>query len=244
MFSLWLACAASASNFWLPNSVVSTHVETMRLADARVEYVTELADARVEYVTEIAAAPQRVWDLVSDIATSARHSPELQEVEWLDGAEGPAVGACFSGRNRNSGLGEWRTVSRVAQLSQERVFQWEVVHYNDRRPRRAAGRLDVHPGTARRRLRQPPAARHALRLGPRPMHEVVERYPDREEQIIDGRLALLRTGIEQALAGVKAEAEAQSEITAYGTTQRDRSSNAYGPGTGGCCVQRAGMNSA
>ncbi|MFE5026268.1 hypothetical protein ACFRAO_23870 [Streptomyces sp. NPDC056656] len=72
---------------------------------------------------------------MSDIATSARHSPELQEVEWLDGADGPAIGACFAGRNRNRnpGLGEWRTVSRAAQLEEHRIFQWEVVYCNDRR---------------------------------------------------------------------------------------------------------------
>ncbi|MFI2200898.1 SRPBCC family protein [Streptomyces sp. NPDC020192] len=167
-----------------------------------------LADARVECVTEIEAAPQRVWELVSDISTSARHSPELQEVEWLDGAEGPAVGACFSGRNRNSGMGEWRTVSRVAQMSEQRLFEWEVVRYNDRRHGEplAVWTYTLEPladGSGTR-------LRHGMRFGAArgPMHDAVERYPDREEQIIDGRLALLRTGIERTLAGVKAEAEA------------------------------------
>ncbi|ARP71398.1 SRPBCC family protein [Streptomyces pluripotens] len=168
-----------------------------------------LVDACVECVTEIAAAPRQVWELVSDISTSARHSPELQEVEWLDGAEGPVVGACFSGRNRNSGLGEWRTVSRIAQVSQERVFQWEVVRFNDRRHGEPLAiwtyTLEPLEGGSGTRLR------HGMRFGSArgPVHEFVERHPDREEQIVDGRLALLRTGIEQTLAGVKAEAEAE-----------------------------------
>jgi uncharacterized protein YndB with AHSA1/START domain len=167
-----------------------------------------LADGpHVECATEIAAPPERVWELVSDISTSARHSPELQEVEWLDGATGPAVGACFSGRNRNDGLGEWRTVSRIAQMSEPRVFEWEVVHYNDRRHGEplAIWTYTLEPladGSGTR-------LRHGMRFGSArgPLHEVIERYPEREEQIVDGRLALLRTGIETTLAGVKAEAE-------------------------------------
>ena len=43
----------------------------------------------VECEIEVAAGPERVWRLVSDISTSARFSPELWEVEWLDGAEEP-----------------------------------------------------------------------------------------------------------------------------------------------------------
>jgi hypothetical protein len=167
-----------------------------------------LADGpHVECATEIAAEPRRVWELVSDIATSARHSPELQEVQWLDGADGPVVGACFAGRNRNAGLGEWRTVSRVAQLSEPHVFQWEVVHYNDRRHGEplAIWTYTLEPlGNAGTRLM------HGMRFGPArgPLHDVIEHYPEREEQIVDGRLALLRTGIQTTLAGVKAEAEA------------------------------------
>ncbi|WP_328537727.1 SRPBCC family protein [Streptomyces sp. NBC_00344] len=162
----------------------------------------------MECEIEIAVAPERVWDLVSDIATSARHSPELQEVEWLDGADGPVVGACFAGRNRNGGLGEWRTVSRIAQLEEHRTFQWEVVHYNDRRHGAplAVWTYSLQPlpdGTGTR-------LQHGMRLGTSqgPLQEFIAQHPDREEQIVDGRLALLRTGIETTLAGVKADAEA------------------------------------
>ncbi|MDX3128387.1 hypothetical protein PV367_00855 [Streptomyces europaeiscabiei] len=34
---------------------------------------------------------------MTDIALPARLSPELQRVEWLDGAEAPMVGARFAG---------------------------------------------------------------------------------------------------------------------------------------------------
>ncbi|MER5907567.1 SRPBCC family protein [Streptomyces mirabilis] len=45
----------------------------------------------------IEADPSRVWGLVTDIGLPARLSPELQRVEWLDGAEGPCGGGVFRG---------------------------------------------------------------------------------------------------------------------------------------------------
>ncbi|OIJ92690.1 hypothetical protein BIV24_13165 [Streptomyces colonosanans] len=167
-----------------------------------------LADGpHVECEIEISAEPKRVWELVSDISTSVRHSPELQEVEWLDGADGPAVGARFSGRNRNDVLGEWRTVSRIVEMVEQCSFRWEVV-YGDRTSGEALAIWTyllepVAEGSGTR-------LRHGMRIGPArgPLHDFVEKYPEKEEQIIDGRLALLRTGIEATLAGVKAEAEA------------------------------------
>ena len=33
-------------------------------------------------------------------------SPELQSVEWLDGATEPSVGAAFVGRSKHEALGE------------------------------------------------------------------------------------------------------------------------------------------
>lgn len=170
-----------------------------------------LADGpHVECQIEIAAPPDQVWGLVSDISTSARHSPELQEVTWLDGAEAPAVGACFSGRNRNEALGEWHTVSRIAEVEEPRAFRWEVVYAEER----AGG----EPLAIWTYLLEPVAGggtrlRHGMRIGTArgPMHTFVEKHPERETEIIAGRLALLRDGIEATLAGVKSEAEARAE---------------------------------
>jgi hypothetical protein len=167
-----------------------------------------LADGpHVECEIEIVAEPKRVWELVSDISTSTRYSPELQEVEWLDGAEGPAVGACFAGRNRNDHLGEWRTISRVVEMTEPRTFRWEVI-YGDQENAEALAiwTYTLEPAAEGSGTR----LRHGMRIGAArgPLHDFVEKYPEKEEQIIDGRLALLRTGIEATLAGVKAEAEA------------------------------------
>ncbi|WP_159668994.1 SRPBCC family protein [Streptomyces mexicanus] len=167
-----------------------------------------LADGpHVECDIEIAAAPEKVWRLVSDITTSARYSPELQEVEWLDGAPAPAAGARFAGRNHNETPGEWRTVSRIVEMDEPRLFEWAVV-YPDRRDGEPLAlwtyRLEPIGDGAGTRLW------HGMRIGPArgPLHEFAEKHPDREEAIVDGRLALLRTGIGATRAGVRAEAEA------------------------------------
>lgn len=53
----------------------------------------------------MATAPERVWELVSDITSTGRFSPETFEAEWLGGATGPAVGARFRGHVRRNGWG-------------------------------------------------------------------------------------------------------------------------------------------
>ena len=57
------------------------------------------------------AAPERVWNLVSDVTKIGRYSPETFEAEWLDGATGPAVGARFRGHVKRNGRGPtyWTT---------------------------------------------------------------------------------------------------------------------------------------
>ena len=61
----------------------------------------------VQVQTWIDAPPQRVWALVSDVELMPTMSKELQSIEWLDGATGPAVGARFTGHSKHEALGEW-----------------------------------------------------------------------------------------------------------------------------------------
>lgn len=51
------------------------------------------------------AAPEIVWDLVSDVTRIGEFSPETFEAEWLGGATGPAVGAYFRGHVKRNGIG-------------------------------------------------------------------------------------------------------------------------------------------
>ncbi|MEV6734992.1 SRPBCC family protein [Streptomyces sp. NPDC051364] len=164
----------------------------------------------------VEAAPSQVWGLVTDIGLPARLSPELQRAEWLDGAEGPAVGARFAGYNRHRMIGEWRTVSHVVLLEDQRVFGWAVVdpdgRYGDPVPDPAlplaTWRFELDPEGAGTRLRQ------IARIGPgrSGVSLAIDRTPEREEEILAFRLAELRANMEATLRGLKALAEEADQL--------------------------------
>ncbi|MFF0435397.1 SRPBCC family protein [Streptomyces sp. NPDC004327] len=166
---------------------------------------------RVECEIHVEAPPARVWALVTDIHLPARLSGELQRVAWLDDADGPAVGARFEGYNHNEMIGEWRTVSHVVELDERRVFAWAVTDADGRygeptldpaKPL-ATWRYELEADGAGTRLRQ------TALLGPNRsgVTLAIERWPDREEEIVAYRVRELRAAMEAALLGIKALAE-------------------------------------
>lgn len=66
----------------------------------------------------IDAPPDAVWELVSDVTKIGRYSPETFEAEWLDGADGPAVGARFRGHVKRNGKGPiyWTSCTVTASV--------------------------------------------------------------------------------------------------------------------------------
>ena len=66
----------------------------------------------------MAASPEKVWELVSDVTSIGRYSPETFEAEWLEGATGPAVGAKFRGHVKRNGKGStyWTTCTVLASV--------------------------------------------------------------------------------------------------------------------------------
>lgn len=70
---------------------------------------------------KVNAAPEKVYDLVSDVRRMGEWSPECRRCEWLDGATGPAVGARFKGSNKN-GFIRWSTKPRVVVADEGREF--------------------------------------------------------------------------------------------------------------------------
>lgn len=155
----------------------------------------------VEAVVHVAAPPERVWPLVSDIFLIAELSRELQEVRWLPGYTGPAVGARFHGRNRHPEAGEWRTTSHVVQCQPPRVFAWAV---EDPADPSAIWRFELTPRAGGTELRQ------WVQLGPGPslLTEVIATMPDQEERIVAGRLREFQAAIEANLTAIKARVEA------------------------------------
>ncbi len=71
---------------------------------------------------EIAAPPEVVFAAISDITRMGEWSPECYLAEWKDGATEAAVGAVFTGHNRN-GDKEWVIDAEVVDLvPNERFF--------------------------------------------------------------------------------------------------------------------------
>jgi hypothetical protein len=71
----------------------------------------------------IDASPGAVYDLVADVTRTPEWSPEILACEWVDGAEGPAVGARFKARNKVSWM-TWsnKPVVEVAAPGREFAF--------------------------------------------------------------------------------------------------------------------------
>ncbi len=70
----------------------------------------------------IAAAPEKVYELISDVTRMGEWSPETVGAEWLDGASGPAAGARFKGRNKRRM--PWATTSTVTAAEPGRRFSF------------------------------------------------------------------------------------------------------------------------
>jgi uncharacterized protein YndB with AHSA1/START domain len=155
----------------------------------------------VEVSTWIDAPPERVWRLVSDVELMPQTSSELQSVEWLDGATGPAVGARFVGRSKHEDLGEWATTSHVVEFEPGRVFAWAV---EDPEHPTAIWRFRVEPrdgGTALSEWMQMGPARSGLSFA-------IDRMPEKEQKIVFVRMREFERNMTATLECFKKWAEA------------------------------------
>jgi uncharacterized protein YndB with AHSA1/START domain len=155
----------------------------------------------VEVETWIDATPERVWELVSDVDLMPSMSVELQSVEWLDGATGPAPGAKFVGRSRHEALGEWATTSYVVEFEPGRVFAWAV--QDPDRPT-AVWRFRLTPKDGGTRLSE------WMQMGPgrSGLSLAIDRMPDKEQKIVFVRMREFERNIAATLAQIKKLAEA------------------------------------
>jgi len=73
----------------------------------------------------IEAAPEKVYDMVSDVTRMGEWSPETHTAKWIDGATGPAAGARFRGSNKK-GIMRWSTKPTVTVADPGREFTFDV----------------------------------------------------------------------------------------------------------------------
>lgn len=149
---------------------------------------------------DVAASPERVWELVCDIALMPRFSSELLSTAWADGFRGPELGAQFLGTNRHPAIGEWTTTSHIVDFEPPRRFGWAVG--NPENPA-AVWQFELSPLPAGTRLS------YTARIGPGPsgVSMLIEREPERAAEIIERRLAQFVAGMGATLAGIRELAE-------------------------------------
>lgn len=157
----------------------------------------------VEISLTVAASPERVWALVSDVTRVGGWGAECIAAEWVDGAEGPAVGARFLGRQSREGQ-EWETMSVVIESEPGISFAWAVGD-----PGNAAAtwryRLDFD-GSGGTVLHY----RVVLGPGPSRMTPLIAAKPHLEERLIAGRLAEHERNMTATLEAIRRVAEARS----------------------------------
>ena len=154
-----------------------------------------------EVRTWIDAGPARVWELVSNIELMPAMSSELRSVDWLDGANGPAAGAKFTGRSKHDAMGEWESTSQVIEFEPERVFGWAV---GDPANPSALWRFRLEPkdgGTELAEWVQMGPARSGLSFA-------IDRMPDKEQKIVFVRMREFERNMTVTLEQIKTLAEA------------------------------------
>jgi uncharacterized protein YndB with AHSA1/START domain len=151
-----------------------------------------------EATIRINATPAAVWDLVTDITLPTRFSPELQSVEWLDGATEVTVGARFRGTNQNPHIGEWSTTCQVIEVEPRRRFVWQIEGEPGAEPP-ATWAFEIDEATEGVILRQ------WARLGPGPsgLSMAIATMPDKEGRIVERRLGEHRAAMELNLEGIR-----------------------------------------
>lgn len=164
--------------------------EPMRLADQPGTFVE----------VTVRAPAARVWALVTDLDRPARFSTEFLGAAWQDGA-GPAVGACFVGRNRHPAIGEWEVPSYVEVHDEGRTFAWATV---DPANPGSRWRFDViADGDDSTRLR------YSMSMGPGPsgISGAIAAMPDKEPRILTRRIAEHHANMRRTVEGIAALAE-------------------------------------
>ncbi|TCN50094.1 polyketide cyclase/dehydrase/lipid transport protein [Rhodococcus sp. SMB37] len=139
----------------------------------------------VEVTGTLPCSPEQAWALVTDIELPTGAEGELQRVEWLDGADGVAVGAKFRGYNHSPQMGEWHTEPEVTEVEDGRRWVWRV---GPAEAPIAFWGFEVDPAADGAVVRQ----WAKVGTGSSPFSDFIEQHPDREGEIVTYRLGVWR----------------------------------------------------
>jgi uncharacterized protein YndB with AHSA1/START domain len=79
----------------------------------------------VEASINVNAPAEAVYNLVADLPSMGKWSPECVRCDWLGGATAAAPGARFKGRNRQ-GWHRWSTTGTVVAAEPGRQLSWDI----------------------------------------------------------------------------------------------------------------------
>ena len=74
----------------------------------------------------MAASPDAVWAVISDVSRVGEWSGECRGCVWVEGADAPAPGARFRGRNRRGGV-RWMRLNEVVLADRPHTLVWRTV---------------------------------------------------------------------------------------------------------------------
>ena len=81
-----------------------------------------------EVTVHMDAPVERVWDLIADVTRIGEFSPETFDGEWIEGADGPAVGARFRGHVKRNQKGPvYWTKCEVTVADRNEHFEFAVM---------------------------------------------------------------------------------------------------------------------
>ena len=146
----------------------------------------------------IDAPPQRVWELVTDVGRMTEFSPELMNVEWLDGASRPEAGARFAGTSRIGGF-EWTRNCTIVEVREPLLFTYEVYDEADELAQSIWSFEITSEGEGtilRQRFSHVPTGRSTIRL-------MAEADPGKSEEIVAERAEMLQEAMRRTLEAMR-----------------------------------------
>lgn len=147
--------------------------------------------AGVDLELTLDLSPERFWALASDVTRIGEWSPECVHAGWLGTDREPRVGARFEARNQYRNGDTSRVVCQVIEAERPHRFGWVVLDdANDPARPFATWRYELLPTGSPDRT----VVRHGFEHGPGDsgLRAAVLKYPERTQEILDGRLAELR----------------------------------------------------
>ena len=145
---------------------------------------------------DIKAKAADVWAMISDPAVSAKFSGESLGAVWAEGFDGPALGAQFVGTNKHKAIGEWDVQCFVHRFVEGKEFGW-VTSDADNPGAQWCFEVASIAGSVR--------LRYSLIIGPGPsgISHAISNMPDREADILNGRVREHRGNMQKVLEGIK-----------------------------------------